>query len=414
MAKLAETRDFSNPRSSDQPDAFPEDPPGYDLFNEIGRGGMGVVYRAHDRAMNRVVAVKLLSAGFAPNSTTATRFLAEAQITGRLQHPGVPAVYHVGKMPDGRPFLAMKLIQGETLDAVLESSEDLDKLAVFETIALTIGYAHAEGVIHRDLKPENVMVGSFGEVQVLDWGLAKVLPKSEPKGRQVDTTETPEYPATKPNCSGDGSFTQDGRVMGTPAYMSPEQALGEFEIVDRRTDVFGLGAILCALLTGKPPFTGLDAESIRLAAERGQTGDACHRLSESGAAPGVVDLCKRCMSPDRSKRPRDAGVVAMEVHRLREAGADRARLEERIRIRAERTEELTRHRRIVRFLGGALLLGLLGVSFGLAWKERSRALATDALQTAEANEHLNAEEIDALRARIRSLEQKLSLRSIAP
>ena len=158
----------------------PASPPGYELLDEIGRGGMGVVYRARDVALDRDVAVKLLSDRYPADSPAAQRFLGEARITGQLQHPGIPAVHELGTLADGRPFLAMKLIKGSTLEALLKHRPDpaADRgrlLAVFEAVCQAVGYAHAHGVIHRDLKPANVMVGAFGEVQVMDWGLAKVL-----------------------------------------------------------------------------------------------------------------------------------------------------------------------------------------------------------------------------------------------
>jgi serine/threonine protein kinase len=136
---------------------------------------MGVVYRARDLALDREVAVKVLQQRYEPGSSTAARFVEEARITAQLQHPGIPAVYQVGTLPDSRPFLAMKLIKGQTLDTLLKAKAPIDRLAVVEAVAQAVGYAHAHGVLHRDLKPANVMVGSFGEVQVMDWGLAKVL-----------------------------------------------------------------------------------------------------------------------------------------------------------------------------------------------------------------------------------------------
>ncbi|HTU91550.1 MAG TPA: serine/threonine-protein kinase [Gemmataceae bacterium] len=165
--------------------APPASPPGYELIDEIGRGGMGIVYRARDTALDRDVAVKLLSDRYAADSLAAQRFLSEARITGQLQHPGIPAVHQVGALPDGRPFLAMKLIKGSTLETILkhrlDPSADRGRLlAIFEAVCQAVGYAHAHRVIHRDLKPANVMVGAFGEVQVMDWGLAKVLGEETP------------------------------------------------------------------------------------------------------------------------------------------------------------------------------------------------------------------------------------------
>ena len=158
----------------------PLSPHGYQLLDEIGHGGMGVVYRARDTVLDRDVAVKLLSNHYPADSPAAQRFLSEARITGQLQHPGIPAVHQVGTLADGRPFLAMKLIKGSTLETLLkyrpDPSADRGRLpAIFEAVCQAVGYAHAHRVIHRDLKPANVMVGAFGEVQVMDWGLAKVL-----------------------------------------------------------------------------------------------------------------------------------------------------------------------------------------------------------------------------------------------
>ncbi len=173
----------------------------YEVLSEIARGGMGVVYRASDPALGRVVAVKMLQDCYGPDSAAAHRFANEARITAQLQHPGIPPVHEVGTLPDGRPFLAMKLIRGETLEAMLKqrtepangqvvgrignpsyATDRARLVAAFEQVCQAVAYAHAHGVIHRDLKPANVMVGSFGEVQVMDWGLAKVLGSVAPTG----------------------------------------------------------------------------------------------------------------------------------------------------------------------------------------------------------------------------------------
>src|SRR5262249_45124496 len=162
------------------PSGDPPRVPGYEVEGVLGCGGMGVVYRATDSPLGRVVAVKVLIDWLAPDSTIARRFADEARITAQLQHPAIPPVHEVGTLPDGRPFLAMKLIKGQTLDALLASRPEPSVergrfVAVFERLCQAAAYAHAHGVIHRDLKPGNVMVGAFGEVQVMDWGLAKVL-----------------------------------------------------------------------------------------------------------------------------------------------------------------------------------------------------------------------------------------------
>src|SRR5207244_808870 len=204
-------------------------------------------------------------------------------ITGQLQHPGIPAVHQVGTLSDGRPFLAMKLVKGQTLDEQLRGRPDRAAergrfLAVFEAICNAVGYAHAHQVIHRDLKPHNIMVGAFGEVQVMDWGLARAVRNVEHgTGNAADEpiTEllTPQSALDTPQ------LTKTGTVLGTPAYMSPEQASGSSALVNERSDVFGLGAMLCSLLTGLPPYTGKDAFSVQLRAVCGDTAEAFARLA---------------------------------------------------------------------------------------------------------------------------------------
>jgi serine/threonine protein kinase len=231
----------------------------YVLGDEIAHGGMGTVYRATDAAFGREVAIKVLQERFAPSSGTARRFADEARITGQLQHPGIPPAHDLGTLPDGRPFLAMKLIKGRTLDQLLAARPDpVDDrgrfLAIYEQVCHAIAYAHSRGVIHRDLKPANIMVGAFGEVQVMDWGLAKVL--GARPGDTDDAAETRAGTLVVSLRDSDGSFTQAGSVLGTPAFMPPEQAIGAVGKVDQRSDVFGLGGILAVILTGQPPFAG--------------------------------------------------------------------------------------------------------------------------------------------------------------
>jgi serine/threonine protein kinase len=216
------------------------------VLGEIGRGGMGVVYRARDTALDRDVAVKLLAERYPTDSPVAQRFLSEARITGQLQHPGIPAVHQFGTLPDGRPFLAMKFIRGTTLADILKHRTDPaadrgQQLAIFEAVCQAVAYAHAHRVIHRDLKLANVMVGRFGEVQVMDWGLAKVLTEEEPAATAALAVEaTRAWTEFSPMPEG-AAHTQAGSLVGTPAYIAPEQAAGELAKVDQRADVFGLG-----------------------------------------------------------------------------------------------------------------------------------------------------------------------------
>ena len=353
--------------------APPLAPSGYDLLDEVGRGGMGVVYRARDIALDREVAVKILQDKYAPDSGTARRFVDEARITGQLQHPGIPAVYQVGTLGDGRPFLAMKLIKGQTLDELLKSGVPVDALAITEAVGQAVGYAHAHCVIHRDLKPANIMVGAFGEVQVMDWGLAKVLTVSRDAQRSANTDPETTFAQTEIRSmrDTDGSFTQAGSVLGTPAFMAPEQALGEVDKVDTRSDVFGLGAILCVLLTGKPPFSGKDAESVRLNAIRGKTEEAFARLDASGADPDVIALCKRCLAFEPTDRPATADEVAGAVAGLRRAADDRAKQAERDKHSAEvRVEEQRKRRKMFQWSAAVVVWALVGGVVASLWQAK--------------------------------------------
>jgi tetratricopeptide (TPR) repeat protein len=400
QAKLANwragpTRPFQpepNATTGDNPttSAFTARPIGserYALGDEIARGGMGVVHRATDTILGREVAVKVLQDRFAAESGVARRFADEARITAQLQHPGIPPIHDLGTLPDGRPFLAMKLIKGKTLDQLLrqraESAADRGQLiAVFEQVCQAVGYAHAHDVIHRDLKPANVMVGAFGEVQIMDWGLAKVLTAGCPAtGEMADQLATMAETAIRPSGDPEGA-TQAGSVLGTPAYMPPEQAIGAIDQIDKRSDVFGLGAVLCTILTGQPPYVGSDAESTRQLAARAKTDEALSRLNGCGAEPDLVALCKRCLAVEKNDRPADAGEVARAVAALRTAAEERARRAELDRVKADGERK---RRRI--WLGSAAALTLAavgGLSAVLAVQRQANAELADEQAKVEA------------------------------
>src|SRR5262249_37327112 len=206
----------------------------------------------------------------------------------------------LGALADRRPFFAMKLVKGHTLAQLLEARKDPadDRprfLSIFEAVAQTVAYAHARGVIHRDLKPSNVMVGSFGEVQVMDWGLAKVLPR----GGAADDAQAGKAPqetviATARSSPDAPGLSHPGSAMGTPAYMAPEQARGETERIDERADVFALGSVLCEVLTGQPAFVGRSSGEILRQAALGDTADALARLGACGADAELVAIAVDC------------------------------------------------------------------------------------------------------------------------
>jgi WD40 repeat protein len=376
----------------------------YEIVGEIARGGMGVVYRATDRGLNREVAVKVVRAVFHNSAAAVRRFNDEATITGQLQHPGIPPVHEVGTLPDGSPFLAMKLVKGRTLDEWLKARPDpaADRgrfVAIFEQICQAVGYAHAHQVIHRDLKPANVMVGAFGEVQVMDWGLAKVLSgAAATRGGADDPDAT--LGTVIASARDDSEGTQAGSLLGTPAFMAPEQAMGAIDEVDARSDVFGLGAILCVILTGRPPYVGTDAEDTRKLAVRAKLDDTSHRLDGCGAEPELVALCKRCLSAEKADRPADAGELADAVADLRSAAEERAKQAELDRVKAEgeartrrmaeeKAAEQRKRRRVQLVLAGAVpllvLAGTAGAGLAALWQvaEREKTSAETARGEAE-------------------------------
>jgi serine/threonine-protein kinase len=360
----------SKPSANGASQVVPRGRADYAVFGEIARGGMGVILRGRDANLGRDVAIKVLREDLVRRPEVLQRFVEEAQIGGQLQHPGIVPVYELGLMADERPFFAMKLIEGRTLAALLAERGDSERrklLDVFEAVCQTVAYAHSRGVVHRDLKPANVLIGAFGEVQVVDWGLAKVL--DAPAERAG--AEQPAGEAVEPVRTGSSSSSRSlaGAVMGTPAYMAPEQARGEVAHVDERSDVFALGAILCEILTGAPPYDGEAEKTVKQAA-RAQLGDALRRLDACDADGELVALCKLCMAPEQDDRPRTAAIVAERVHAYLTGVEDRARAAQ---VRA--AEARVRSRAIAGFSAAGVVIVLAAVG-AWSWSKEQRARRT--------------------------------------
>jgi serine/threonine-protein kinase len=354
----------------------------YRVMGEIARGGVGVVLKSRDVLLGRDVAMKILRDEYAQNPSVLQRFIEEAQIGGQLQHPGIVPIYEMGLHPDSRPFFTMKLIKGRTLSSLLAEranpADDLRRfLRIFEAVCQTLAYTHARRVIHRDLKPSNVMTGTFGEVQVVDWGLGKVLRAEESSAARPVVAAGASVVSVR---AGPGAAkSMVGSVMGTPNYMPPEQAQGLVDVVDERTDVFALGAILCEILTGAPPYQGTDIESV-LKARKADLADAKARLDACGADGALVALAIRCLSPSMEARPRNAGVVAKEIlHYLssvdeRERGGQLAAAQA-----AERAAQERKARRLTVALAAAVLVTIVvgaGAYVTLALDRTARADAS--------------------------------------
>ncbi|MGE0870832.1 MAG: protein kinase [Kofleriaceae bacterium] len=303
------TRELAGPNAGTI--ALPVVAPGhYRTSNEIARGGMGRIVAAHDQRLGRPVALKEL---LRPGPEQIGRFQREALITARLQHPGIVPVYEAGRWPSGEPFFAMKLVSGRPLDRVIAETRTLaQRLELLPRIAAAadaIAYAHGQRIIHRDLKPANILVGEYGETVVIDWGLAKDLDANDSVDSQGPSVISSTAMSTG---SGGPTLTVAGAVMGTPAYMAPEQARGE--PLDQRADVFALGAMLYHLLAGAPPYNARTADEVIAAAARSNVIPLEQR--ERQAPTDLVAIVNRAMAPAPSDRYPDAKDLADELRRF--------------------------------------------------------------------------------------------------
>jgi tetratricopeptide (TPR) repeat protein/serine/threonine protein kinase len=385
------------------------------------RGGLGEVHVAHDEDLHREVALKNIQDRWAHDPESRRRFLLEAEITGRLEHPGIVPVYGLVQGADGRPCYAMRFIQGETLKAAAERFHQADHpgrdvgerqlalrqlLARFVAVCNTMAYAHSRGVIHRDLKPANVMLGRYGETLVVDWGLAK------PVGRD-ETARAGDEDTLAPSSGADSGGTQLGKAVGTPAFMSPEQAAGRWDLVGPASDIYSLGATLYFLLTGRPPFERqAAANAVAALLERVKHGEFSRPRKVKANIPAALEaVCLKAMAHQPEARYRTALELAADVeHWL--GGEPVTAYPEPWTVRTGRW--IRRHRTLVTATAAALLAGL--VLGGALWwqldQEREERRVEAAIRETRAREAVEATltQVAELQRKARWEEAKAALR----
>lgn len=330
----------------------------YELIELIGEGGVGVVYAARQASIDRTVAVKMLKPQSANLVEQREKFLSEAVVTGDLDHPNIVPIYDLGANDTGALFYSMKRVQGTPWHSVMARKSLPENLEILLKVADAVGFAHSRGVIHRDLKPENVMLGDFGEVLVMDWGLA---------------VSTPEFRKA-------GSITQSGSMGGTPAYMAPEMATGPIEVVTPSADIYLLGAILYEIIAGQPPHTGKNVMACLFAAARNE-------IQPTTYSGELLEVARKAMSTDpKTRHPsaRDFQTAIREYQAHSESIALSTRADEDLKD-AERTNDYQSYSRALFAFQEAAAL----------WEGNTRALAgVSAAKLAYARSATNKEDYD--------------------
>ena len=369
----------------------------YTLTRLHAQGGLGQVWLARDATLGREVALKELRPERADYQPLLDRFLEEATITGQLEHPGIVPVYELAQRPESnQPFYTMRFIKGRTLSEASQAYHQkrqtgqaggLDLVALlnaFVAVCNAVAYAHARGVIHRDLKGRNVVLGDFGEVIVLDWGLAKVRSGQTQKAGESEGETSPEMlPRVRLDDDGWREKTAEGQVLGTPGYMAPEQAMGRQAEIDDRTDIYGLGVLLYEILTGQPPFTGENLEQIQRKVIHEPPVPPRARVPATPRA--LQAICLRGLAKKPVDRYASAAEMAKEVQRYL---VDEPVLAYREPLPARLRRWTRQHRTLVTGLAALLITAVVALGVGIVLIGRKEQEAVVARNRAETNYQL--------------------------
>ncbi len=405
----------------------------YTTESELGRGGMGIVLRTRDNDLRRQVAMKVirrerLTPGTVEGVTVLRRFIEEAQITGQLEHPNIVPVHELGADAQGRPYFTMKMVKGRPLSEVLRGLRRMDArfvrdypldrlLQVFLKVCDALSFAHAHRVIHRDLKPDNIMLGDFGEVVVMDWGLARVLDAPGDDTAPVETDNSSRKAAGEYEPS---SHSMEGAVAGTPSYMAPEQARGQLSRLDQRTDVFALGALLYDMLVLRPPYRGQNSTELLEFASRAEITDPVRRLDEDPelrqararlpggrVPPELAAIAMHALAEQPERRYQSAREMAADVENFiagRPVSVRRDPLHVRIAKWVRRHPTLATTGAVALF---ALLAGTATVMAVMAESQREQARQQSALAAASAEKQRQSDLRARAEAELREKESAL-------
>ena len=378
------------------------------------QGGLGVVFVALDAELNREVALKQILDQHADDATSRSRFVVEAQITGGLEHPGIVPVYGLGHDGDGRPYYAMRFIRGDSLKDAIDRfhqrrtiqlpvplagvgkggeaarapavSRDLELrklLRRFLDVCNAIEYAHIRGVIHRDIKPANIIVGKYGETLVVDWGLAKAISRVEPATESVERLLTPSLAGMA------SAVTIPGSTLGTPAYMSPEQADGRLDRLGPWSDVYSLGATLYCLLTGRPPFEGDSVRAVLGAVRKGEFAQP--RKLDPAIDKALEAVCLKAMALEPADRYGTPRALADDIEHWLADEPVMAYPERR----PERLGRWIRHHRTWTYAAVAAMVGVsLAATIGVVVVDRARRREADVRKEAEVNFNMALQAVD--------------------